>query len=251
MTKLLGFVFLLVAMPIVANAQVLSGVVHDEKGQPIPGVNIVIKNTYTGVVADQNGDWKMQVRPGKYTLVFSLIGFTTVEKEVVVQYAPIEIETVLQESITKLNEALIVADTRDLARDVMQQARRNRKEYIDVLDVYTCNTYRKQSLMRDDPKSFRDSINKATSDSLRSAAGLETLTPKQKRQARRYERKLKRHKVKEDKKNWGDTDTMRVQYIGSLDERVAQLTVFGKNSFEAVDAENEYLPRSPENYIYI
>jgi hypothetical protein len=251
MVKFLGLFFLFLIQSFCADAQVVSGVVRDEKGEPIPGANIVIKNSYTGVIADQNGDWKMQVRPGKYVLVFSLIGFSTVEKEVVVQYLPIEIETILQESVTQLNEALIVADTRDLARDVMQQVRKKRKDYVDILDVYTCNTYRKQSLLRDDPKSFRDSINKATSDSLKRVSGFETLTPKQKRQARRYERKLKRHKVKEDKKNWGDADTMRVQYISSLDERVAQLTVFGQNTFESIDAENEYLPHSPENYIYM
>ncbi|PKP03314.1 MAG: hypothetical protein CVU11_08660 [Bacteroidetes bacterium HGW-Bacteroidetes-6] len=251
MRKLSGIFLFLFLISFVAEAQVISGVVHDEKGQPVPGVNVVIKNTYTGVVADQNGDWKMQVRPGKYVLVFSLIGFTTVEKEVLVQSSIVEIETVLQQSVTQLNEALIVADTRDLARDIMQQVRKHRKEYINILDVYTCNTYRKQSLMRDDPKSLRDSINKATGDSLKSAAGFETLSPKQKRKARRFERKLKRHKVKLDQKTSSDADTMRVQYISSLNERVAQLTVFGQKSFETIDAEDEYLPRSPENYIYM
>jgi TonB-dependent SusC/RagA subfamily outer membrane receptor len=58
-----------------AQSQV-TGKVSDEGGAPIPGVNIIVKNTQTGTVTDENGDYSIIV-PEAASLQFSMIGFTT------------------------------------------------------------------------------------------------------------------------------------------------------------------------------
>ena len=62
------------------SAQItVSGIVSDEQGIPIPAANIVEKGTTNGVVADFDGNFSIEIPEGA-TLVFSSIGYGTVEK---------------------------------------------------------------------------------------------------------------------------------------------------------------------------
>ncbi len=67
------------------DAQVKSAIVgrvRDAKtGEGLPSVNVTIKGTYYGAATDPDGNFKIQsVGVGSYTLQFSLIGYTTVQR---------------------------------------------------------------------------------------------------------------------------------------------------------------------------
>jgi len=59
--------------------KVITGTVTDEQGSPLPGVNIVIKGTTSGVVTDSNGKYSIDVPSTEDTLIVSFVGFTKVE----------------------------------------------------------------------------------------------------------------------------------------------------------------------------
>jgi len=60
-----------------AQEGIITGkVVIAEDNEPAPGTAIVIKNTGTGTVVDQNGFFELKA-PGKSTLVFSFVGYKT------------------------------------------------------------------------------------------------------------------------------------------------------------------------------
>ncbi|PWK77203.1 TonB-linked SusC/RagA family outer membrane protein [Mucilaginibacter oryzae] len=65
--------------PGIAQEITVSGKVTDIKGEPIPGVNIVIKGSRAGTITDTKGNYKIKVPDTKSTLVFSFIGFATKE----------------------------------------------------------------------------------------------------------------------------------------------------------------------------
>ena len=54
------------------------GTVSDESG-PLPGVSVVEKGTTNGVVADFDGNYSLSVSNSDAILVFSYIGYQTVE----------------------------------------------------------------------------------------------------------------------------------------------------------------------------
>ncbi len=61
----------------------VEGKVTDENGEGLPGVNVVIKGTTTGVTTDLDGEYKIEVPHQKKTmLVFSSVGMTTLEYEI-------------------------------------------------------------------------------------------------------------------------------------------------------------------------
>jgi TonB-linked SusC/RagA family outer membrane protein len=58
----------------------VSGTVTDqETGEPLPGVNIVVKGTETGTVTDMDGLYSIEVEQESDVLVFSFIGYTSQE----------------------------------------------------------------------------------------------------------------------------------------------------------------------------
>lgn len=61
---------------------IVSGSVSDSQNEPLIGVTVVVKNTTNGTVTDVDGKYSITVNNTPATLVFSYIGYTTLEQEV-------------------------------------------------------------------------------------------------------------------------------------------------------------------------
>ncbi|MBB6004760.1 TonB-dependent receptor [Arcicella rosea] len=55
--------------------QSITGTITDEKGQVLPGVSVLVKNTNRGTATDNKGQYKIAVPDGNNTLVFSFVGY--------------------------------------------------------------------------------------------------------------------------------------------------------------------------------
>lgn len=97
-----------------AQDRVVTGVVTSEDdGSPIPGVNVVIKGTTTGTVSDAKGAYSISASSG--TLVFSFIGFQTIEMPIGQQSV---IDVVLKGDLTQLSEVVVVGYGTQSKRDL-------------------------------------------------------------------------------------------------------------------------------------
>jgi TonB-linked SusC/RagA family outer membrane protein len=96
----------LVSNPIVNRlASIVSGKITDEKGLPIPGVSIKIKDTTIGTQTDKNGEYQIKVPDKNAVLIYSFVGFITQEKRVG------DAETfniVLMDDKKNLNEVVVI-----------------------------------------------------------------------------------------------------------------------------------------------
>ncbi len=95
----------------------ISGVVKDNSGSGLPGVNIVEKGTKNGVSTDIDGSYKIRVKEGA-TLVFSYVGFQNLEKKVANSS---QIDVVLSTGGQELDEIQIVG-SRNAKRTVINSA---------------------------------------------------------------------------------------------------------------------------------
>jgi TonB-dependent starch-binding outer membrane protein SusC len=102
MKHLIMMGFLFVGFSLVAQNSV-KGIVKDEKGEPIPGVNILEKDTKNSTASDLNGNYLIKVGK-KATLVFRCVGFKA--QEIIVNGAQ-EISVKLLEDTTQLEEVTI------------------------------------------------------------------------------------------------------------------------------------------------
>ena len=74
MRILLSTVFLLFSL--LSVGQNITGIVSDENGVPLPGANVVIDGTSTGVSTDFDGNFEIAASQGQ-VLAISFIGYTT------------------------------------------------------------------------------------------------------------------------------------------------------------------------------
>lgn len=98
-----------------ASAQTVSGKVTavSEPGG-LPGVNVVVKGTSTGVITDANGVYSIAVSPDNI-LVFSFVGYKT--QEVTYQGQTI-LDVVLEDEAKELNEIVVMGYTSVQKRDI-------------------------------------------------------------------------------------------------------------------------------------
>lgn len=101
----------------VTNAiqQQVSGTVTDNTGQPLPGANILEKNTSNGVQADFDGNFTLSVSGDNATLVVSYLGFLT--KEIAVNNQN-NITIALEEDAQGLDEVVVVGYGTARKRDI-------------------------------------------------------------------------------------------------------------------------------------
>lgn len=66
---------------VVSTTKNVSGIVKDERGEPVIGANVVVKGTTSGTVTDMNGRYSLSVPEGS-TLQISYIGYNTQEVKV-------------------------------------------------------------------------------------------------------------------------------------------------------------------------
>jgi len=84
---------------------VVSGVVKDANGLPLPGVTIKVKGTNKGVLTGNNGGYRIEAVDEQAVLVFSFIGYVVQEVPVAGQT---QVNVVLKEESSKLNEVVVV-----------------------------------------------------------------------------------------------------------------------------------------------
>ena len=83
----------------------VSGNVQDDTGFPIPGVNVIVKNTSKGAVSDFDGNFTIADIEIGTTLTFSFIGYIT--KEVIISDNK-NLTVQLVEDIAKLDEIVVI-----------------------------------------------------------------------------------------------------------------------------------------------
>lgn len=88
-----------------AQDRTVSGKIIDESGQPLPGVNVLVKGTSNGTVSDAEGVYSIGGVSDNSILVFSFIGYQA--KEVVVASRSV-VDVDMTPDITSLSEIVVI-----------------------------------------------------------------------------------------------------------------------------------------------
>jgi iron complex outermembrane recepter protein len=106
---LLVLAILIVSTSLFAQKPVLRGVVTDAGSkEALVGASVVVKGTTTGAVTDLDGNYQLTLSKGSYELVFSYVGYATVEQTVELE-ADTKLDAQLASSIA-LKEVVVTAD---------------------------------------------------------------------------------------------------------------------------------------------
>ncbi len=84
----------------------ITGKVTDTSGEPLPGVSIALKGTFTGTITGADGTYVLKNAPEGAVLSFSFVGFKT--REILLD-GQTQLDVQLEEDITALSEVTINA----------------------------------------------------------------------------------------------------------------------------------------------
>lgn len=93
-----------------AQNYTLNGVVKDKRGEALPGAGVYVSGYKIAVSSDNNGAYKLSLKPGNYDILVQLIGYKALNKNVVIADKDVKLDLVLEESVTQLAEVTIKPD---------------------------------------------------------------------------------------------------------------------------------------------
>jgi len=141
---------ILILNSITADSAVVFGILTDETGSPLPFASVFVKNSTTGVSANFEGKYFLELKAGTYTLIYSFLGYEKFEKEIeLTENQHLKINIQLKRAVSSIEEVEIVADKIDRAKRIMKKVHAKRKDYINNVKNYQCKIYLKTSFEKE------------------------------------------------------------------------------------------------------
>jgi Family of unknown function (DUF5686)/CarboxypepD_reg-like domain len=132
--------FLLLILSVSGNAQI-KGIITDQKGNPLPFVNVFEENTYNGTTSNEKGNYELNLKIlGNHKIIFQYLGYKTEKKIINIEKFPQLLDISLQEENFTLNE-VVVNKKDNPAIAIIKNAIASRKQNSDKTAKYTADFY--------------------------------------------------------------------------------------------------------------
>lgn len=116
------------SIPLFSQSYKIEGTLNDDvSGDPLIGVNIIIKGTYIGTISDKDGKFSLEssIQP-PYTLVFSMVGYKSQEIAISAGLTYLEVE---------LSEEIIMGQEIVVAASRMEESLLQSSASVEKLDI--------------------------------------------------------------------------------------------------------------------
>jgi vitamin B12 transporter len=102
---------LLLSLSFLGQSQVtISGKLKDNKGRPLPGASVSLKDTYDGALVDSMGNFRFTTtEKGEFVFIATNIGYRTYEERIIVGSQPIVREVMLKEELSELKAVTVIS----------------------------------------------------------------------------------------------------------------------------------------------
>jgi hypothetical protein len=135
------FLFCILFLPIISQAAAINGQVTDEKKQPLPYATVFLKNTSIGTTSNSDGYYSFDAPVGDYEIVFQYVGYRKYSEKISIGNETITLNISLKPESFELKEVIVDGNTEDPAYNIIRQAQKKRKFYLDQVRAYSCNVY--------------------------------------------------------------------------------------------------------------
>lgn len=127
--------------PLAAQEGTLSGKVINDQGSPLPYANIVIVDKDLGTSTNIDGEYRLSLPYGTYTIRYQFIGYQQEMRRITIGSSAIRMDITLSEQAVSLEEVEIRSDTENPAYEVIRQAQAMRITYKNEFPQSTIQAY--------------------------------------------------------------------------------------------------------------
>src|SRR5690606_30770476 len=119
----------------------ITGKVTDNKGEPLPFVNVYIEGSYTGTTTNDDGFYKLDIKEAREVIVvFQFLGYKT-KKEMVTPDAGTHLLNVSLEPEAFSLDEVFISSTENPANRIIRNAIENRKRNAEKINEFTADFY--------------------------------------------------------------------------------------------------------------
>ncbi|RAR75755.1 DUF5686 and carboxypeptidase regulatory-like domain-containing protein [Flavobacterium aciduliphilum] len=119
----------------------IKGTVTDSTGNPLPFVNVHLKDTYIGTTTNELGKYELNLKTsGTYVIIYQYLGYKTEKRIVEIVPNPQTIDVTLYEEQIQINE-VVIDKKYNPAIGIIKKAIASRKQNALTLAKYTADFY--------------------------------------------------------------------------------------------------------------
>ncbi len=157
--KFILIIILVLCFYLKTEALEIKGVISSRDGKSIPYASIYIKELTTGTTSNVEGEYSLELEPGTYTMFFQALGFSRVEKKVVLNSENIEENITLTSQDYRINEVRVYSGKEDPAYSIMRKSISLAPYFLRQVKHYKSNVYLKGGFdMNKIPRLFRKQL---------------------------------------------------------------------------------------------
>lgn len=147
LATLAAFCFFLNAHFAQAQSSGLKGVVRNQRNEILPFASVSVKGTSVGTIANEEGRYQLNLKPGYYEIVFQYLGHQAGLKAITIGEGMESFDAVLGEQSLELSEVKIGQGNEDPAYAIMRRAIAKSKFHLLQVDSYQARAYTKSSIV--------------------------------------------------------------------------------------------------------
>lgn len=125
------------------SAQVLSGKISDESGNPIPYATVYVKEIRFGTTSNDIGNYELKLREGTYSILFQSLGFESAERRVEIHPGTTTLNISLKIKSYQLQGVKITPGSEDPAYAIMRKAIGFAPYYQNQISKFNAEVYLK------------------------------------------------------------------------------------------------------------
>jgi len=145
--------------------QGIKGKIVGEEGDPLPFASIGVVGSSQGAAANVEGQFQLNLAPGKYHIAVVYLGYSQFDTTIVVGSGYTNFKAVMRLESIALPEAIVSSDNEDPAYTIMRRAIAKAKYHSMQIDEYNAMVYLKGSgRLLKTPWLLRKKINKALAE---------------------------------------------------------------------------------------
>lgn len=129
-----------------SQKQIKGKIVDAATGEPLAAAHVIIKDSYTGTIANSDGEYSLFIKEFPATIVVRFIGFETQEQIVDSDHEGI-LDFNMKEAVANLGEITITGE--DPAISIMKEVIRRKQIWRAKLSTYRAEAYSRQQLLND------------------------------------------------------------------------------------------------------
>ena len=124
-----------------SHAAKIAGKITDEQGKELPFVTLYAKNTSIGTTTNTEGIYSLELEEGSYDIIFQYVGYKRETRKVIIGKEDVLLNIRMRPEAISLAAVEVKANAEDPAYQIIRNAIKRRKQYLNEVTAFNCDVY--------------------------------------------------------------------------------------------------------------